>query len=269
VDALAAALRKPVILDLGMGDIPSKAGEHTINLESALRAYPLIRDSHVSLSDVDPPAVTIFVDTLKTRQVPVKVVIPEGQLVDGIPEATPPTVEVVYPESAFKDSPDFVIVARLDASSLATLPEGRRGTINNVALELPEQLWPLDSVRLNPAQVSVSVRLRSRVDVYTVPTIPVQLRLPVDCAAKYDLDTDTTELKDIPVVGPIDLIEQIKSGRLTPIATIPLSSAELEKAASSGQVLTKDPSFGDIPTPLAFETKGKLIRVLVRKRDIK
>jgi hypothetical protein len=272
VDALAVNLRKPIVLELGMEGfpIPAKPGEQVINLETALKAVPFIRDSGVSISDVEPATATMFVDSLTTCQVPVKVIIPEGQQVVGPPEATPPKIDLTYPESAFKDiagGPDFTVIARLDAASLATLPAGRRGTINNISLELPEQLWPLDSVRINPSQVSVIVQLRSQVDVYTVPAISVQLRMPVDATGKYDLDTDTTELKDVSVVGPLDLIDQIKSGKLIPVATVPLSAQELEKAATTGQVLTKDPIFSDIPTPLSFDPKQKLIRILVRKRD--
>jgi hypothetical protein len=268
VDALAAALRKSIRLEPGMEGVSADPGEHAVNLEAALRALPLVRDSAVSLSEVEPATVTILVDSLVTRDIAVKVVIPEGQVVDGAPEASPATVQVTYPKSAARDlPPEATAIARLDASSLAQLPDGRRGTLNNILLELPEPVWSMEGVKLTPAQVSVTVRLRSRVDVYTIPSAPVQLRLPVEAAGKYDLDTDTTELKDIAVVGPLDLIAQIKSGRLVPVATIPLSAQELEQAATSRQVLTKEPVFSDIPTPLSFDTKQKVIRVLVRKRE--
>jgi len=268
VDALAAELRKPIQLEPGMEGVSGERGEHAINLESALRALPVIRDSAVSLSEAEPATVTIFVDSLITRDIAVKVVIPEGQAVDGAPEASPSTVKVTYPESAARDlPPEVTATARLDASTLATLPDGRRGTLNNILLELPEPVWSMEGVKLTPAQVSVTVRLRSRVDVYTIPSAPIQLRLPVAAAGKYDLDTDPLELKEIVVVGPLDLIGQIKSGKLQPVATVPLTAQELELAATSGQVLTKEPIFSDIPTPLSFDTKQKVIRVLVRKRE--
>lgn len=268
VDALAAALRKGVHLELGSEGVSSLPGEHAVNIEAALRALPLVRNSAVSLSEVEPATCTIIVDTLVTRDMSVKVVVPEGQILDGSPEAFPPTVQVTYPESAAKDlPPEATVFARLDAASLAGLPAGRAGTLNNIQLELPEPVWSMEGVRIAPAQASVTLRLRSRVDVYTIPSVPVQLRLPVDAAGRYDLDTDTTELKEIAVVGPLDLIGQIKAGKLLPVATLALSAGELEQAAASGQVLTKEPVFSDIPTPLSFDTKQKVIRVLVRKRE--
>jgi hypothetical protein len=266
VDALAAELRKSIRLEPGMEAVSEKPGEHAVNLEAAIRALPVIRDSGVSVSEVEPSTATIFVDTLVTREVPVKVVTPEGQAVDGSPEASPATVQVTCPASAELPT-ETAALARLDATLLGQLPDGRRGTLTNIPLELPEPFWSMEGVRLIPAQVSITVRLRSRVDVYTIPSVPVQLRMPFDAAGRYDLDTDTTELREIAVVGPLDLIDQLKSGRLQPVATVPLSSQELEQAAASRQVLTKEPIFSDIPTPLSFDTKQKVIRVLVRKRE--
>ncbi len=239
-----------------------------MNLETALRGLPEVRKSGASISDVQPSTATIIVDNMSSQMIPVRVNIPEGRLIEGGAEVSPATVQITYPESMSKDFPqDFVAIARIEASALASLPEGRKGTLHNITLELPEQVWPNDNVRVSPSQVSVTVQLRSRVDVFNIPSIPVQLRLPVEAAGKYELDTDTTELKEIPVVGPIDLIEQIKSGKLTPVATISLSTQELDRATVTGQVLAKEPIFSDIPTPLSFDTKHQVIRILVRKRD--
>lgn len=268
VDALSAALRKSIWLEPGMEGIPAKPGEHTINLETTLRALPIVRDSGVSIREVEPATATIVVDELLVREMPVKVVVPEGQELDGSPEPTPASIRVTLPAGAQKDLPlEASVIARVDAESLARLSEGARGTLNNIPLELPEPVWSMEGVSLTPAQVSVTLRLRSRVDVFTVKSVPVQLRLPIDIVGKYELDSDTKELKEIVVVGPFDVIGQIKSGKLSPVATVPLSAAELEQAAASGQVLTKEPVFSDIPTPVSFDTKQKVIRILVRKRE--
>lgn len=268
VDALAAALRKSVQLKPGDEGVPFQPGEQSVNLETALRALPIVRNSGVSVSDVEPSTAVIMVDNMVSQMIPVRVIIPEGRLIEGGAEVSPSTVQITYPESMSKELPtDLAAIARLAPAALASLPEGRQGTIHNINLELPEQIWPLDAVKLTPSQVSVSVQLRSTVDVFSIPSIPVQIRFPVDAAGKYDLDTDTAELKDVAVVGPIDLIEQIKSGKLAPVATIALTTQELERATVTGQVLAKEPCFSDIPTPLSFDVKQKIIRVLVRKRD--
>lgn len=268
VDSLAAALRRVVWLEPGMEGVPGSSGEHSVNLETALKSLPLIRDSAVTVREVEPSTALIFVDELVTRDMPVRVVVPEGQVLDGSAEAAPATVRVTMPRSAERElGPDAAAIARLDAKALTGLPEGRRGTLSGITLELPEPVWAMEGVAINPPQVAVTLRLRSRVDAYTIPTVPVQLRLPIDAAGKYDLASETKELVDISVVGPIDLIAQIKSGRLTPVATVPLTAAELEGAATSGQVLTKEPVFSDFPTPLSFDTKQKVVRILVRKRE--
>ncbi len=268
VDALAATLRKGVFLKPGDDGVSREAGEQSINLETAIRALPIVRNSGVSITEVEPSTAIIFVDNMKSQMIPVRVIIPEGRLIEGGAEVSPSTVQFTYPVSMAKDFPiDLAALARLEPAALASLPEGRQGTIHNITLELPAEVWPLDAIKLSPSQVSVSVQLRSRVDVYSIASVPVQLRLPVDATGKYDLDTDISELKDVSVVGPIDLIEQIKAGKLNPIATISLSTQELERATITGQVLAKEPLFSDIPTPLSFDAKQKVIRVLVRKRD--
>lgn len=268
VDALAAELRKSIQLKPGDDGISSQPGEQSVNLEAAIRALPKIRNSGVSITEVEPSTATIFVDNMNSQMIPVRVNIPEGRLIEGGAEVSPATVQITYPESMSKDfPPDFVAIARIEASALASLPEGRKGTLHNISLELPEQVWPNENVRLSPNQVSVTVQLRSRVDVFNMPSIPIMLRLPVDAAGKFELDTDTTELKEVPVVGPIDLIEQIKAGKLNPVGTISLSTQELDRATVTGQVLAKEPIFSDIPTPLSFDTKHQVIRILVRKRE--
>ncbi len=268
VDALAAALRKGVQLKPGDDGVTIQAGEQSINLESAIRSLPVVRNSGVSVTEVEPSTAIIIVDNMNSQMIPVRVIIPEGRLIEGGAEVSPSTVQFTYPVSMAKDFPiDLAALARLEPAALASLPEGRQGTIHNITLELPAEVWPLDAIKLSPSQVSVSVQLRSRVDVYSIASVPVQLRLPVDATGKYDLDTDISELKDVSVVGPIDLIEQIKAGKLNPIATISLTTQELERATITGQVLAKEPLFSDIPTPLPFDAKQKVIRVLVRKRD--
>src|SRR6185503_978081 len=67
VDAVSAKARRTVQLEPGMEGVPVEPGRQTVNLAEALRAHPLFRDSHVTVSAVDPPSATVWVDTLVTR----------------------------------------------------------------------------------------------------------------------------------------------------------------------------------------------------------
>lgn len=271
VDALADKLRSKLIaVQAGMEGVPVEPGRRVIDLREVLRGLPAVRDSRIAIAQVEPETVQVDVDNLVTRDARVRPVVPDGQVLEGSPEPTPATVRLRFPESAAGKVPeDLSLPARIDRSSLTNLPEGRRTIIKNVPVEIPEALRGLDGVRLQPASVSVAVTLRSRASSAVLATVPVHVRLAPTETGMWDIQVppESRLLTDVAVTGPSEDIEQIRSGRLKPIAFVPLSFEELEKAAASGQPIEKEPIFSELPTPLRFEAKQKTIRILVKRRE--
>lgn len=270
VDDLANTLRNRLLLEPGMDGIPLEPGRHSINLLDVLRSHPAIRDRRVNIAEVEPATVIILIDNLVTRELPVRVALPEGQLPDGAPEVTPPVISVRMPEAALQLLPEGAqLVARPDPQIIAALAEGRRGTFANVGLELPAPIRGMEGIRMSPSQVTVSLTLRSRTAAHVLPTVPIHLRLPPAEAALWDIQIppESRLLTDVSVTGPADIIDQVRDGRLRPIAYITLAFEELERAAASGQPIQAEVAFSDMPSPVRFEYRPRTIPVTVRPRN--
>jgi hypothetical protein len=200
----------------------------------------------------------------------VRVEVPPGQVLDGAPEVSPTAVRVRMPETIARALPEGArVIARPEPAAVAALPEGRRGTISNVSVELPDILTGIEGVRPTPSSVTVAMTLRSRTATHTLPTVPVHLRVPPGEAALYDIQIppDARLLTDVSVTGPSDIIDQIREGRLRPIAWITLTFEELERAAAAGEPLQAEIIFSELPTPLRFEARQRTIPVQVQRRD--
>jgi hypothetical protein len=269
VDDLASTLRHRLLLEPGMDGIPLDPGRHTLNLLEVLRSHTSVRDRRVTITGVDPPTLTITVQNLATRELPVRLQLPPGQVLEGAAEMTPPTVRVRMPESALERLREGAqAIARPDPDVLRALPEGRRHNLSNVQVELPEELRGIDGVRPSPSQVQVALTLRSRTAAVVLPTVPVHLRLPPEEAALWDIHIpqDARVLTDVTVTGPSEAIDQIRDGRVRPIAYISLTFEELERAAAAGQPIQAPVVFQDMPSLLNFEPRQRTIPVTVRRR---
>lgn len=266
VDSLAARIRGVLELEPGMEGVPAEPGRQTVNLAEALRAHPAFRDSQVTIAAVEPASATVVVDTIVTRDIPLKVEVPEGTLLDGPPVADRATVSVRLPETVARTAGELQATARLTPELIQTLREGWR-----VELLAPVSLPPAihaEALRITPQQVRVSLILRSRSATTVIPGIPVHVKLPPTETGEWvvELAPESRLLTDVSVTGPADLIEQVRTERIRPVAFITLSSDDLERAAASGQPLEREVQFSDLPTLLKFEPRQKTVKLTVRGR---
>jgi hypothetical protein len=267
VDAVSTRARRTIELEPGMEGVPAEPGRQTVNLAQALRSHPLFRDSHVTVTAVEPPSATVWVDTVVQRQVPVKVEVPEGTLLDGPPVADPATITVRLPESTSKREVEFQAVARLTPESLANLREGRRAVVT-VPLTLPPSVLG-EVLRMSPAQVGVTLTLRSRLASVVIPVVPVHVRLsPSDVGVwEVEVPPESRSLPNVTVSGPVELIDQVRAERVRVVATVPLTSDDLERAAAAGQPIEKEVVFSEVPTLLRFECQQKTVKLTIRRRS--
>jgi hypothetical protein len=277
VDALAARARGTIDLEPGMVGVPAEPGRHSVNLADALRAHEYFRDSSVTITSVDPPSATVWVDEVVAREASVKIETPEGALLAGVADVKPPKVEVRLPESiartAAPPGTELTLTARLTPEALANLPAGRRIAVT-VPLTLPPTLQS-DAVRVSPPQVNVELTLRSRAASTIVPNVPVYVRVAPTEVGVWDVDLapEGRVLTDVTITGPADQVDQFRAPPEPPgaapkvklIGYVPLSFEELEKAATSGQPLEKDVAFCDVPTPLRFDARPRTVKVTVRR----
>jgi len=272
VDELAGKIRSKLIqIAPGVDGVPVDPGRRAIDLREVIRGLPVVRETRVAVAGVDPPIVQAEVDNLILRDAKVKVVAPDGQLIEGSPEPIPARVRLRVPESINKLLPqDLELNAPLDAGVLANLSEGRRITVNNVPVEVPEVLRGVPGVRMEPSAISVAIVVRTRVATTVLATVPVHVRIAPTEIGRWDIQipVESRQLTDVTITGPSEEIDLIKAEERRPIAYIPLSFEELENAAASGQPIVREPIFTEFPSRLRFDSKQKMVQIMVKRRDV-
>jgi hypothetical protein len=284
VDALVAKLRGPIRLEPGMPGVPLETGLQSIDLQTAISNHPLLRESRVSITDVEPASVPVQIDTVTTKEARVRLELPPEMSLEGAAEVSPPIVKVRLPESSVKlleswgtgaggSGGEPEVVARLDRASLAGLAEGRRAVINAVPIELPPGLKDLDSVAVAPGQVSVSLTPRGRTDRWVATNVPVHVRLSPAELGRWSIEVAPEDrvLQEVAISGPGEMVDGYKKGATRLVAFVALGFEDLERAAAmnqgAGGTIEKEPAFTETPCPLRFEPRQKTIRVTIRKRD--
>jgi hypothetical protein len=272
VDDLAAKLRRPLNLVLGMEGIPTEPGRHVVDIRSVLRNLPMVRETGASVAAVDPNSVTLVIDNFITREVKVRADPPPAGVLDGPAEVSPQTVKLRFPESLAQHVPaDLELIVPIEQTSLQNLREGQRYPLPNMRPNLPEALRTAEGVRLTPSTVTVSVTVRSRTGTAVLPLVPVHLQLPPTEIGLWDITVpdESRVLNDVPVSGPAEQVEQLKAAKSPPVAFVAISYEELEGAAESGEPLQKEVQFSSVPTALRFDLKPsqRTVRIMVTKRQ--
>jgi YbbR domain-containing protein len=264
LDTLTDQLRKTIALSPGMDSIPQQSGTYTIDLREALKNTEFFKQSGVTIISVQPSAVQVAIDEMTTLTLPVHVDIPADEL-DGQAQATPAQVAVHLPTAdASKVSDETAVIARLDNQSLSSFDPGRRVTIRSVRLEPGPDLADSSPLSIDPPVVDVSLTIRSKLDSITLPTVPVDLRLPPDELKRWivEIPVEEQSLQNVTVTGPSNLIEEIKSGQLVIRAFVRLSFEDLE-----AQITSKRAVFSDLPSPLAFDADDLDVQLHISRRD--
>jgi hypothetical protein len=271
IDALTRELRSALRLSPPMPGLPAEPGEHRIDLRTVLRAFPAIRDSGVTLAEVDPPFVNVRIDDIVAREARVVVKTPEAAVV-GTPTSSPSSVTIRMPSRlAAQLSLTLEVSAVIGPDVIAALPEGKFATVPNVTLVLPDSVRTgpgSEFVQVEPPQVSVNLTPRSREAQKLLPSVPVQFVIPTTEYARWDITIQETErsISDVLVSGPSDLIDQIGK-TIFIVALVQFQGfGELDNAARTGQPLVKEVTFSPLPGPLKFDAKDRTVTLMVRPR---
>lgn len=261
ISDVESVLRRPVKVRLSGSS--AEPGEHVIDLATAIEGVAGVAGTGVTVEKADPPTLRITVDQLVTRELRVEVDAPGGEL-DGPAEARPAVVSLRLPRTdAELLAANTVVRARISGEALAKLVPGRRETMQKVALTLPP-LLANRGARLDPDAVEVSLTLKSRTATYTIPSVPVHLKLAAVEAARWDITVPTQDLfiSDVRVSGPNDLVDQVRRGDLKVTAIAALSFDELERGITSKRVTFS----ADAPGDLRFEADKASVRLEIKRR---
>lgn len=250
-----------VELLLGAPGVPGAAGEHTIDLREALRLNPPLDRVGATIVGIEPSSVRVEIERLVRRtDVPVRLELDRLDI-DIQHELQPSVVSVMLPESLSERLGDRIgVVARLDPDDLDRLTEDERHTMT-ATLSLAGAMRDQRLITISPSTVDVSLVVRSRADRITLASVPVHLQLlPMD-ANEWRVTVHDQFLTDVTVVGPVDIIERIRTNQLPVIALLSLSTDELER-----RITEKRATFRLLPDELRFEGGDRPVRITIEPR---
>jgi len=177
LDDAERALRKVLKFGANAAGVPQQAGEGLLDLTQLLKGNAALRAKGVTIKKIDPVSARVLVDQMVTTEVGVKVDVASAEL-DGPADPKPARVNLRHPATlASLINDKTVVTATPDAESIARLVAGRRESLLAVRLALPANLVGERCVKVEPAQVDVSVTLRSRTASITLASVPVQVLL--------------------------------------------------------------------------------------------
>ncbi|MEM8758090.1 MAG: hypothetical protein AAGF47_09955, partial [Planctomycetota bacterium] len=252
-------LRGGITLRPGDPAVPAEPGEHTVDLLEALRASDALTGT-VSLRSVEPESVNVLVERMDEVNAEVVVRMPDDASATAV-IAEPRTVRLVYPSAAAEAVDEgLTVLAVPSPDQVAALPVGRRSTIRDVPLRLPEALGGMRFVRLDPPAISVSATIETRTDSITLDAVPVQIQRPAFQSERWRVLIEPADqlLAGVVVTGPSDQIDRIRRGELAVFAVVRLTPDDLDRRITQAPV-----SFAQYPTGLSFESGDATVRLRI------
>jgi len=190
-------------------DPPS--GPYRIELASRLNALEEVRRLGLTITDVDPPELTVQVDRFVTTDLPVVVQADSFKILQAT--VTPPTVKVRLPESQLRRIKKPEIIAPIevlvrDQLRSGELKPGLPVELNDVLLIPPPGI---DQARFFTDRVSVTAVIEHRDQSKSLKSVYVRFDLSQDQWRKYDLEVkNNADLAlEIKVRGPSDILASL------------------------------------------------------------
>lgn len=251
VDAAERTLAR-VRFEPGVNGMPGQPGDHIIDLRAAFQSLPEVDRLGVSIAAVDPPTVTLKIQEMVTRELPVRADL-AGIETQGEVSITPALVSVrmLASQAAKLDKAAFATAAVSDADRERLRGPGPQTVTTPV--RLPAELAGAAPIRVTPELVRLTFTPRALVEEYVIPSVPVWITLPPTEAKRWDVEiVDGFKfVQNVTVRGPGDTIEELRSRRLLALAFVMLTSDELEAGITS-----KAAVFAPVPAELLTNGDG-------------
>ncbi|MBL4699599.1 MAG: hypothetical protein JKX70_12285 [Phycisphaerales bacterium] len=237
LDRFVRLMQSRIELRVGQ-EIPAQPGIHTLDLLTILREASPKSLHGVIITEVSPDSIAVEVDELVTRELDVRVDMPEGVELDSAPRTDPTTVRVVGPSSVLAKVQANEVVVRVDPLKLARLAQGRRETIPDVVVDLAGVDLGGWATQIEPGQVDVFVTLRTLIETHTIDRLPIQVLIaPAEVGDwKVEIDDANRDIVNVIIEGPANAIEQLIAGEAIPRAFVQLTFEDLERQVSSKPV---------------------------------
>lgn len=252
IDDAAHQLASGVLLTIGSESVSATPGRQLVDLRAALTQQAKLGQAGVTIASAEPNTVEIRIDRLvKIEGVDIQPALPGVQTVGDV-TVEPAQATIILP-AALRDTltasgVPITLTATLQRSMFETLPEGvpQRSDVRVMA---PTALAGAANVRIDPPTATLLFTVRSTTDSYVAPTVPVWPMVPPTDFNMWDITIDPMLLHNVLLTGPSDVLDRIRSGELRVIATVQLSSDELEQ-----QIASKTPVFFGLPESVRVES---------------
>ena len=224
--------------------IAPEIGRNSIDLIAELRRHPDVTAAGISITAVDPPILEVRADRLMTREARVMRRLPGARLDDEV-TIEPQTVAVTFPsQSALASRADLTVEPNVTREEIEALTPGSRVTLPGIGLRPVGLRTAVPGLRIEPAQVTVTVTIRSQISVLRLDA-PARIQVLSPPEDEGTIEINPRVLRDVTVTAPLETIEQIQSGQAVVIAILQIKSDErarriTQKAISGFMVLYRD-----------------------------
>ena len=195
-------------------------GQQNVDIANTLNNDPLILNSGVSITKATPPLMTVTVDPLSTRTLPVAVPPDLARSLQSV-SFDPPTVTVRGPkprvDALFPGDATVFIDTANRASDFTTA--GTR------TIEVPLVTLPLESrVTISPKKVKMTVEIGARDRDYTIPNVPIVVQKLLSLEKTQVVVKGPPLVQNVHIHGPASLISRFEGSnpqcRLTAVLRI-------------------------------------------------
>lgn len=265
IDNATHRLAGGVALMVGSAGVSATTGRQSVDLRSALSQTASLERAGVTIAAVEPRNTEILVDELVTLDgVTVRPFLP-GVQTTGDVVVEPAQATIILPalmrDALAQKGARSVVTAELDPSTIGSLLEGvaqRR----EVRLTLPPELSGASNVRIEPATATLIFTVRSTTGTFIVPSVPVWPMVPPTDFNGWKLTIDPMLLHNVSLIGPSDVLDRIRAGEIRVIATVQLSSDDLEQ-----RIPSKTPVFLGLPANVRVQSSIDPVKLSIVRRD--
>lgn len=223
-------------------DTSLAADSYEIHTER-IAADPLFRTHAITVESAEPRTLTVYVDRVVDREIPVRVPPNLMNLLDGKPVFDPPFVHVRGPQSELQRvASDGALDVFADLAGRESLKTP--GVHDERAVPVLTQLRG-PNITVTPTKVNATLKVRPADVTITWSTMPIWINTPPGFADKYRVVLANPTLKDVRLTGPAETISamQQESYRPKPKARLDVSNADLP----AGETRVKVVQFDDLP----------------------
>lgn len=261
IDEASRELAAGVALLVGAPGVTAEPGRQIVDLRSALMSNPPLDRADVTIAAVEPRTLELRIDELvRLTDIPIRPELPGVQTVGDV-QIDPPTAIVVLPgrvRDRLKDQlSQLAVTARLTERAINSLPEGGPQR-HEARLSLPTDIGDLPGVRIEPQSALLTFTVRSTTESITVASVPVWPMAPPTDINRWEITVEPIVLRDVSLSGPSDVMQRIRSGELRVIATVVLSSDELEQ-----RITAKAPTIFGLPDTVRIATPLEPVRLSI------